>query len=363
MQTPVRSPWPELRVDRQSGIPLYLQLKAQLQYAIGRGRIPEHTRLPTMREMAATLGLAVETVRQAYDELEAEGLVVSRQGSGTYTAIPALSPDLATGDEAQADEIDRFLLRALADGLAPARLERLIRHRFALLEGGPVVAFVGLNAPIYRYAELLTAALPDVAEPVRPISLEALRAEPARTPDLLARCTHLVSLAFRAREVEDRAAAAGLPCRTLPIVSALDPSIMERVAALPPDARPLLVCAETSRPIYEALLHEQRPAADPPTFARLDGPDDERRVQDAARDASVVLYTPSVAPVVERLVPADVLRIELVHRPTRDSLRAVARAIQHDAAQAARLRDAAAGIRRGSRDPRLNKALAASAKG
>ena len=76
-------------LDRQSEIPLYKQIKTYLQQGILSGSLAADTRLPASRQLAQELGVNRITVENAYAELESEGLVFSKLGSGTYV----LSPD------------------------------------------------------------------------------------------------------------------------------------------------------------------------------------------------------------------------------------------------------------------------------
>ena len=73
-------------IDLQAAEPPYEQVRAQLAGLIGRGSLAEGDRLPTVRALAADLGLAVNTVARAYKELEAEGLVATRSRAGTVVA-------------------------------------------------------------------------------------------------------------------------------------------------------------------------------------------------------------------------------------------------------------------------------------
>lgn len=66
--------------------PLYRRLADALKTAIARGEIPPDTRLPAERVLARSLNVSRSTVVSAYDLLYAEGLVVRRQGSGTWIA-------------------------------------------------------------------------------------------------------------------------------------------------------------------------------------------------------------------------------------------------------------------------------------
>jgi GntR family transcriptional regulator/MocR family aminotransferase len=71
-------------LDRQSTIPLYQQIKDYVRQGILSGSLAPETRLPASRQLAQDLGVNRITVENAYSELEAEGLVFSRIGSGTY---------------------------------------------------------------------------------------------------------------------------------------------------------------------------------------------------------------------------------------------------------------------------------------
>lgn len=75
-----------LKVDARAGTPLFDQLRSQIIDGIRNGRLAPGTRLPTVRELAGQLGLAVNTVARAYRELEAAGLLETRGRFGTFVA-------------------------------------------------------------------------------------------------------------------------------------------------------------------------------------------------------------------------------------------------------------------------------------
>ena len=79
-------------LDRQSHIPLYQQIKTHLQQGILSGSLAPETRLPASRQLARDLGVNRITVETAYSELEADGLIFSRVGSGTYVLPPTPLP-------------------------------------------------------------------------------------------------------------------------------------------------------------------------------------------------------------------------------------------------------------------------------
>lgn len=80
------SDWLLQRIDRRSAEPLFRQLHGLLQQAALSGRLAAGTRLPSSRVLAAELGIARNTVIDAYEQLAAEGCVHTLHGSGTFVA-------------------------------------------------------------------------------------------------------------------------------------------------------------------------------------------------------------------------------------------------------------------------------------
>ena len=74
------------KLDDSSAQPLYQQLQRSLREAIENGVIAADDALPPERDLAEMLGVSRITVRKAIDELVEEGLLVRRQGSGTYVS-------------------------------------------------------------------------------------------------------------------------------------------------------------------------------------------------------------------------------------------------------------------------------------
>ncbi|BBC34942.1 Transcriptional regulator, GntR family [Streptomyces graminofaciens] len=83
---------PVVRVDTTGPVPPYEQIRAQLAALILTGRLSEGERLPTVRQLAADLGLAPGTVARAYRELESAELIRTRRGAGTRVAAPPAEP-------------------------------------------------------------------------------------------------------------------------------------------------------------------------------------------------------------------------------------------------------------------------------
>ncbi|HLR99195.1 MAG TPA: GntR family transcriptional regulator [Mycolicibacillus parakoreensis] len=74
------------RIDDAAGSPLFEQIRTQIVDGVRSGALAPGTRLPTVRDLAAELGLAVNTVARAYRELETAGVVETRRRFGTFIA-------------------------------------------------------------------------------------------------------------------------------------------------------------------------------------------------------------------------------------------------------------------------------------
>jgi GntR family transcriptional regulator len=106
-----------LEVDLTSPVPPYEQIRAQVAGHVAAGQLRAGDRLPTVRALAADLGIATGTVARAYRELEATGLVVSRRRVGTVVTGAAGDPDAPLGEAAAA--LARLAVQAgLDDGAA-----------------------------------------------------------------------------------------------------------------------------------------------------------------------------------------------------------------------------------------------------
>jgi DNA-binding transcriptional regulator YhcF (GntR family) len=73
-------------IDRDAEVPIGVQIAWALRAQIRDGRFRSSQRLPGLRELAETTGVNINTVRAVYQRLEHEGLIDSRQGSGTFVA-------------------------------------------------------------------------------------------------------------------------------------------------------------------------------------------------------------------------------------------------------------------------------------
>ncbi len=115
----------EFHLDQRSGVATYLQLVQQVREALRLGTLDVGDQLPTVREVVADLAINPNTVAKAYRELEREGLVIARQGRGTFVASTLAAPSLRHHEALRA-ELERWLLAASEAGLDEEEIRALI---------------------------------------------------------------------------------------------------------------------------------------------------------------------------------------------------------------------------------------------
>jgi GntR family transcriptional regulator len=115
----------EFHLDPSSGVATYLQIVQQVKDALRLGTIDVGDQLPTVREVVADLAVNPNTVAKAYRELEHEGLVVARQGRGTFVASTLASASLHHHNALRAS-FERWLAAAQAAGLDEESIRALI---------------------------------------------------------------------------------------------------------------------------------------------------------------------------------------------------------------------------------------------
>jgi DNA-binding transcriptional regulator YhcF (GntR family) len=113
-----------VRVDPHAARPLFDQLRTQIIDGVRDGKLPPGTRLPTVRELAGKLSLAVNTVARAYRELETAGILETRGRFGTFVA----RADPA--DAAMATAAHAFVSAAQALGIDKGEALRYVEAAF-----------------------------------------------------------------------------------------------------------------------------------------------------------------------------------------------------------------------------------------
>jgi len=76
----------QIHISANDGVPIYLQIVNQVKYLVACGRLASGEELPPIRALAEQLLVNPNTIARAYMELERDGIVAKRHGSGTYVS-------------------------------------------------------------------------------------------------------------------------------------------------------------------------------------------------------------------------------------------------------------------------------------
>jgi DNA-binding transcriptional regulator YhcF (GntR family) len=117
----------DIVVDTSSQLPPFEQLRSQIATQVASGALPAGTRLATVRQLAADLGLAANTVARAYRELESDGVIATQGRRGTF-----VRSDARTATSGAVEELARELAaHARKVGLTCAEATRLVERAWS----------------------------------------------------------------------------------------------------------------------------------------------------------------------------------------------------------------------------------------
>lgn len=114
------------RLNKHSGVPPYLQIVQQVKQALQMGILQEGDKLPTVKEAVGMIVINPNTVFKAYRELESEGLVEGRTGSGTFVRARPEGPPPEVHTELARD-LSGWIKKAKLAGLDDEAIEALVR--------------------------------------------------------------------------------------------------------------------------------------------------------------------------------------------------------------------------------------------
>jgi GntR family transcriptional regulator len=117
-----------MKIDPSSHVPIYLQIVAEIRAAISAGVFRSGERLPALRILAADLRVNPNTVQRAYDELEREGVVVSRRGVGLFVADRDTRSARGEAEKAMLVVFQQGVRAGQEAGLPPERIRAVFDH-------------------------------------------------------------------------------------------------------------------------------------------------------------------------------------------------------------------------------------------
>ena len=158
-----------IAIDRTSTVPVHEQLVEQLRYLIASGHFQIDETLPSTRTLGKQTGVSFHTVRKAYQQLEQDGLLEARIGSG-FRVKERIPLDKGERIERGASIVQEALQRLIGLGLQEAEVEYLFQEQLDMLTGerqGYKLVFAGTFRELATLcAEQITLGLQQAIEPI-----------------------------------------------------------------------------------------------------------------------------------------------------------------------------------------------------
>ncbi len=312
-----------IELSRKSGVPLYIQLKEKIRRQVESGSWQPGYKLPTERELAGMLGVSRNTVSQAFRELEDEGVLIIRQGRGTYLAENDPT-SLTAGRTHRLEElVSTALDQALDEGYTCGNFAdtalRLAEKRAQLLSHVKIV-FVECNREQVDYFSKQLELGSGVV--ITPVVLDELRDDLPAAVNAVAEADLIVTTFFHEEEVRVR-----VPAEKRVLAVALDPQLetIVRIARIPRGSKLGLVCiSETFAEKVVASINEAGIDSVPLVCT---AESDASRLQKVVDQSDVLLVSPGRKREVTELcnVPREV--VEFVYRPDMGSINLLKKAI------------------------------------
>jgi GntR family transcriptional regulator len=122
-----------IRINPKDGLPVYQQIMQQIKHLIASGSLAPGEQLPPARELAVQLLVNAHTVSKAYTELEWEGIVERRRGSGTYVAEGGRNLTAQQRADLLAPLVERLVVEAVQLGLSLDEVQAAVGRQWDAL--------------------------------------------------------------------------------------------------------------------------------------------------------------------------------------------------------------------------------------
>jgi len=235
----------DLSVNRQSQLPIHVQLQAQLTHLIQAGQLAPGTQLPTLRQLAGFLRINRNTAARVFADMEREGHLTCERGRGTFVARRlagkgAPPPRMNT----LAKLVDETLERATRLGFGGAEFAGAIYTR---AHAGPAepprklrALFTECNRPqLRRFSQELTQTLPLDVETLLIPDLEKAYRE---SPGFLRRYALVITTFSHIHEVQNLLRKAQI--EVVGLMSGASLEALMRLTALPDGTKVGVACSE-----------------------------------------------------------------------------------------------------------------------
>lgn len=118
-----------MKIERDSGVPIYIQVRNCIMTDIKNGKLKIGEKLPTERDLALKLKVSRNTISSAYNALEQEGVLISFQGRGTFVAEEGNTWKQETVKDKIYRIVDLALEEAIENGFNTKEFMAIVQER------------------------------------------------------------------------------------------------------------------------------------------------------------------------------------------------------------------------------------------
>ena len=214
----------DLQINQKSHVPVHVQLEEQIKHLILTGTFEAGDRLPSIRALAGFLRVNRNTVARVISDLEREGFVESRRGSGVYVVEPPVNEEASRRQEV----LERVMDLAAAQGVSVEELGNALLARSGVRpqEKVPILFVECTGAELDQFSSELEEQLPVEVEKVLLEDLPARLSEEGTPPWRMA-----VTTFFHVHEVQDLVEPFGV--ETIALLAEANIESLRRLTELP----------------------------------------------------------------------------------------------------------------------------------
>lgn len=290
-------------IDKNSRIPLYLQLKSLITHHISTGEIQDSQKLPTVKQLAKQLRINFETVRKAYKDLEKEGLLSTRRGRGTFASGHARATtrnNKTLYPEREPRELFKHAVsKMLKAGISINELQETLKETCQeIISENAKHMLVFTECNNLQTREISRALENDLKLNVKPVLLADLREsiEQLRNDDI--RLVAVVTTGFHVNEV--RSMLSDLSVDVDFLVTNMSPATRKAIEAFQPNARFGLICRDPVQFNFFKDLVRMELGMDELSSCLLD---DDPAVKAMLQSVDVLLVSPPVFETIKNIAP------------------------------------------------------------
>ncbi len=292
----------ELKTNKKSGVPLYIQIKEQIKQEIRNKSIRPGQKMPTERELARMLRTSRNTISSAYKLLEQEGVLTSHQGKGTFVTAENRELSERRVRHKICGLIETSLDEALESGMSTTEFTALVlekvREREEFLRKINAV-FVECNI---EQARVFSRELADMANfSVRPLTLNELRLRDVGVEELIKDARYIFTTFSHINEVRDLTADLEKEVHGFAVKPCLEGIV--KIARHPGDTRFGLVAL--SEEFHHKFIRNLKSTGLDNLQVNFTSSHDKGTLQDLINSSDVIIVSPGRGEEIEALVNGD----------------------------------------------------------